>query len=342
MTQTVVATQAPDTGMHNERRDADCAGAQTSCLEIYNYGLLDPAAGASGVNLQLLGATTFGIEVTVPELARHCGLGNIDPQHNGGIGVGSSGISAIEASLTVAPPRAGSTLVTVRPDLDAIGAMGMLALRHAGIGIAADMRSRISRAARADRFDCGNWPGPCPLPKTQEEYADATKQDLALIAVNGAMFDRNLALRDRVGIAVRWIEAGEEPSGYRDSWAVNVDRLIAGLTSGTVLVQPRAAGRIALVTSRIQGALRLGYCLAPLVVAENPGNPQADPPAPRRITITQYEQGHADFRALCESLAKLEPGWGGSSTILGSPQRLPCRLSLESVLEAAAKHIRPG
>ena len=188
-------------------------------LDAYAYGLLDPKAGAAGENLRLLGAATLGIEVTVPELARRCGLGNIDPQHGGGAGIGApEGAAAIEACLTVTPPPAGTTLVTVRPDLDAFGAMALLALRHAGDTPSPAMQERIDRTARADRFDHGPWPGPRPLPSRCDEFASVTDQDPALVAVTGAMFDRELTVRDRVGLAARWLEAGVEPAGYRERW----------------------------------------------------------------------------------------------------------------------------
>ena len=305
-------------------------------LDIYVYGLLDPAVGAAGDNLRLLGATTLGIEVTVPELARRCGLGNIDPQHGGRIGTPSA--AAIEACLTTKLPPTGSILATVRPDLDAFGAMALLALRRAGVEVGTAMRKRIDHAALADRFERGPWPGSRPLPATADEYASATQQDPVLIAVTGAMFDRELSPRDRVGLVARWLETGEEPVGYRENWAAHVESLVAGLASGAVAIEPRAGGRIALVASQLPGALRLGYCLAPLVVAEIPGDPEADPPAPRRVSIAQYAKGHADFGALRETLAAMEPGWGGSATILGSPQGLACRLTLETVLDAVTRH----
>ena len=149
-------------------------GTDDAALDAYTYGLLDPRVGAAGDNLPLLGATTLGIEVTVPELARRCGLGNIDPQHGGGVGIGAAGAAAaIEACLTVTPPPAGATLVTVRPDLDAFGAMALLAFRRADRPPSAAMRERIDRAARADRFDHGPWPGPRPLPATAGECRPA-------------------------------------------------------------------------------------------------------------------------------------------------------------------------
>ena len=315
---------------------------EDAALDAYTYGLLDPRIGAAGDNMPLLGATTLGVEVTVPELARLCGLGNVDPQHGGGLGVGAAGaVAAIEACLTVTPPPAGATLVTVRPDLDAFGAMALLALRRAGRRPDAGMRSRIDSAARADRFDHGPWPGPRPLPTTGDELAFATNQDPALVAVTGAMFDRERSVRERVGVAARWLATGVEPAGYRERWNERAAVLIDGLASRAVAVESAAEGRIAVMTSRIQGSLRLGYCLAPVVVAHDPGSPAAESPAPRRIVIAQYAPGHVDLGAVRDALGTLEPGWGGSSTILGSPQGRPCCLALVKVVEVVARHLRP-
>ena len=311
-------------------------------LDAYTYGLLDPRAGAGGENQHLLGATTLGIEVTMPELALHCGLGNIDPQHGGGIGVGAPDTAAIEACLTVTPPPAGATLVTIRPDLDAFGAMALLALRHTGCQPDQAMRARIDRAARADRFDHGPWPGPKPLPATFDDFVSTTDYDSSLVGVTGAMFDRELSARERVGVATRWLETGAEPAGYRTRWTTRAKVLLDGLRDGTIAIEPAAGDRIALVTSWLPGSLRLGYCLAPVVVAHDPGCPEAEPPAPRRVVIAQYAPGHVDLREVCDVLAQLEPGWGGSSILLGSPQGRPCCLALTTIVDAVVRHLLPA
>ena len=331
------ADDGPDPGASRRAR------AGRDGLDAYTYGLLDPRAGAAGENLPLLGATTLGIELTVPELLLRCGLGNIDPQHGGGIGVGAAGAgAAIEACLTVTPPPVGSTLVTVRPDLDAFGAMALLALRRAGHEPRPDMRARIDRIARADRFDHGPWPGPRPLPRTAGDFAATMNQNTALVAVTGAMFDRELRVRERVGLAADWMVTGADPPGYRERWTAHARVLLDGLASGAVTVEARAGGRIALVTSRLPGSLRLGYCRAPVVVACDPGTPDADPPAPRRVVVAQYAPGHVELSGVRDVLARQEPGWGGSSTLLGSPQGRACGLGVETIVAAVAGHLRLG
>ena len=347
---TVIPNTKLDSGATEFSADRSIAGADhgpdpgASCragrdgLDAYTYGLLDPRAGAAGENLPLLGATTLGIEVTVPELARRCGLGNIDPQHSGGIAVGATGAAAIEACLTVTPPPVGSTLVTVRPDLDAFGAMALFALRCAGHEPGPDMWARIDRIARADRFDHDPWPGPRPMPGTVSDFAAAMHQDPALIAVTGAMFDRELSARERVGLAADWMVTGVEPPGYRERWTAHAQAVIDGLACGAVVVESTAGGRIATVTSRLPGSLRLGYCLAPVVVAHDPGTPDSEPPAPRRVVIAQYAPGHIDLAKVRETLVRRESGWGGSNTILGSPQGRACGLGLTTIVDMVLRN----
>jgi hypothetical protein len=96
---------------------------------VYHFALLD-ASGLpqnKDLNKGLLGPNTLGIEVTRPDFAAQCGLGNIDPQH---VEDGTS--SAIEAALEWPLPPEGAVLVTNRPDKDSLGAMAVLLARAEG------------------------------------------------------------------------------------------------------------------------------------------------------------------------------------------------------------------
>jgi len=97
---------------------------------LYNYGVirLDNGKETQKHNEKLLGPNTLGIEVTRKDFAVKCGLGNIDPQHDGS----GSDSSAIIDSLSFPLPLTGSILVTIRPDADAFGAMAVLTARFEG------------------------------------------------------------------------------------------------------------------------------------------------------------------------------------------------------------------
>lgn len=283
----------------------------------YRLALLDPRAEPA-VQLHLLGPATLGIEVTVPVLAAACGLGNIDPQH----GPGGDGRAAIEAALDWPMPPPGTLLVTIRPDLDSVGAMAVLGMRAAGEPIGPDACVRIDQIARADRHDRGAWPGPRPL-------ASLWTEPTPLAAPALLVADAGLDLSERVAGLRHWLATGQTAPRYCEKAVAGRREMAAALHAGTLRVRSLRGGRIAVVVGGRAEALRLGYCLAPVVVALNPAfRPAAGGEPYRKFTVAQYRAGHADFAGLRQVLALLEPGWGGSATILGSPQGASSQLSL--------------
>lgn len=94
---------------------------------MFNFVILDPRPipAAKEANEKIFAdGSVFGIEVTIPELAKRC-VGNIDPQHTGG----DVTRAAIEEAMVVDLPSA-PTIATVRPDLDSIGAMAIMLLKE--------------------------------------------------------------------------------------------------------------------------------------------------------------------------------------------------------------------
>ncbi|MGL5910210.1 MAG: hypothetical protein ACRCZP_09425, partial [Phycicoccus sp.] len=126
---------------------------------MYTYLLLDPRPQSRDAQLATLAERpTLGIEVTVPELAEACALGNIDPQHLGSRHLDGplySGEATVQAAITEALtwpcPPPGTQLATVRPDADSIGAMAVLAFRSTGRrSLGADALGRVADIAAAD------------------------------------------------------------------------------------------------------------------------------------------------------------------------------------------------
>lgn len=296
----------------------------------YCPGLLDPRPGeaAERANARHLGPTTLGIEVTEPRLAARCGLGNIDPQHRPDGGARA----AIEAALDWPLPPAGAQLMTIRPDADAYGTMAVLGLRAAGQPITPAMHARIGQIARADRFDRGPWPGLRALPARPEEVDEVGPGEAGLGALVGGISDRSLAPEAAVAAVRDWIVAGVVPGPWHDQAVAAQAELLAALRDGRLRLSAPDPGRIALAEGFVPGALRLGYRLAPVVVAvgEVPGGTSALPW--RRITVGQWRAGHVDLVRALAMLAEAEPGWGGSPTIIGSPQGASCRTSPAQVV----------
>lgn len=298
----------------------------------YRYGILKPhrTVDAAKHNASWLGPTTLGIEVTEPELAVSCGLGNIDPQHLGG----SRDTSAIDATQTWPLPPPGAALVTIRPDVDSVGAMALLTLRANDVPLPAEARERIALVDRHDRFDFGSWPGPRPLPRCVEEINEVGSGPHHLGTMIGGLVRPGLPIDECVQRMAEWILNGSPPCAWIDQATRAAEALFTALKEGVVTLEGTIAGRIAVVRGFAPGALRLGYRLAPVVISVAHLQTQADATPMRKITIAQYSPGLVDLACIALEFSAIERGWGGSPLIIGSPQGVSSHISVEQCVNA--------
>lgn len=131
--------------------DYEAVGARIKAAALAEHS---PSSEGSGlryrvaVGADLTGDPTYGIEWTRPVEPGRMLLGNLDPQHDGG----RDSRAAIEAALDAPLPPLGATLQTIRPDLDAYGAMAVLSARMEGADLSSqDLLSRVKTIASADR-----------------------------------------------------------------------------------------------------------------------------------------------------------------------------------------------
>jgi hypothetical protein len=301
---------------------------------MYSYAILDPLSGPEAeANRVLERGAVLGIEVTVPALAGHCRLGNIDPQHTGG----NENRTAIEEAVDWPLPPAGTVLATVRPDRDALGAMAVLELRAAGSNLGADVLERIGRIAKADRFDHGPWPGPRPLDGSDILAAEPAAEAFAALAA--LVMDPSVSIGRRVALTCDWLRTGAVPEAYLDRVRTDRGHLSAAIAAGDLVVSAPADGRIAVVEGSHRAAVFLGYRLAPVVAARDPAFRFAGGAPHLKYTVAEYRAGYVHMPALTAELSREEPGWGGSPTIIGSPQGVSSRLAFNVVLAAARRHL---
>jgi len=106
-----------------------------------------------------------------------------------------------------------------------------------------------------------------------------------------------------------------------------------------------------LIESTYKDATNLGYTQAPIVVAFNPEFGFGNAPKVKKYTIAQYKNGYVDLNAVKEELNVAERevlgeeindndfvSWGGSPTIIGSPQGFSSKLTMDEVSEIVKKH----
>lgn len=286
---------------------------------MYSYTLIDPRPASREAELKRLASTpnVLGIEVTVPELADACGLGNLDPQHTGG----DSATAAIEEAVSCPLPPHGATLATVRADLDSLGSMAVLTLRMQGVTISGPIAERVALIADHDKN---------PPATTEGEVTP-------LQALNLPVFNHRIPISDRVALVAEYLTTGSFTGQEEAASQIRRDRAEQARVSETVTLA--AGGRIAVVESTSRFAVSAAYQHAGVVVAVNPAFRFAGGEPHRKVTVAQARLGLVDLKAVFADLSQIEPGWGGSPSVGGSPQGVGSQVPTAQVVAVLEKHL---
>jgi hypothetical protein len=241
----------------------------TTTAAVYKFRAIDPRTPIPEVDRP----RTLGIEVTHAVRADECGLGNIDPQHGHGRGWNASaGRSAVEVATSqlYSFPPAGSILATIRPDLDSVGAMAVLVLRHLSLWpedltdediaqghAGAGAWLRVERIARADSFTPGAPWAPRPLPTRGQPWpsTSAPVTETHELAPVAEICSGSLPLEDRVAVVAMWLLVGaaEHELGLPDHI---VDRISEACGCRHRMGAMAAANEIVGATKRVNAARR--------------------------------------------------------------------------------------
>lgn len=277
--------------------------------------------------MQSRGLRVVGVEVSDPRL-HQCLDVNIDPQHSGG----NSQLSAIKASLE--GRLNGDTpvaFVTIRPDLDSLGAMAILA---GMVDTTNDAIRRIEQIHRADCSRTDKWK-PCNI--FDETQTPGYEHSETLGAMHSAVSDHNIPLEERVRWVANWLVAGVEPDGYRGKWLKEREQIVSALESGETEV--RVEESICVVKSSLRAATSIGYQYAPVLMCYNPEFRIRDGKPHLKLSICQYSEGYIDMPGLLAELQSREPGWGGSPTFIGSTQGESSLWSPQEVIDVMKKYV---
>ena len=165
---------------------------------VYAFGLLDPrpTPQAKEANERAFANAkngVLGIEMTLLEYLDKCNLGNIDPQHTDG----DITKAAIDVAIDMPVPEKDALMVTVRPDLDALGSMALLNLRQKGLTMSDEIIARVKMISISDTFANGEWEAK-PLPDHNNIWAGVKNKELS--AISSAVMDFKLPVNDRVNL----------------------------------------------------------------------------------------------------------------------------------------------
>lgn len=304
--------------------------------------MVDPRPTSQDAMIALLRASApvYGIEFTLPALAFPNGpdepgllVENIDGQHTSH--PDWAGMAAIEIAAIMPLPDDGVSVAVVRPDADALGAAALLELRRGGIDLSLESAARVTYIARYDSFQAGVWPG-------RKDPAHLRDPERVLFAALSAIcLDFKTDIVRRVEAMREWILTGD-CGGLRDA-ITKVTLSDAKVAEDVKIIEED--GRIAILSAHIMGATSVGYCYCPVLIILNDAFRLMGGGEHLKYTICQFEPDrYIDLRAVSAALNEVEecgawsedrvwvPGtWGGSTSIIGSPQGVSSSLSVEEV-----------
>lgn len=274
--------------------------------------LLDPRPQSLESEIEFLSKFSgliIGLEVTIPALAECCNL-HIDPQHDGS-NTSLCCIEAVMQNLPIVSEWDNIILCTVRADLDALASMLIIAKPYLLQQL--QVVERLNTIAIADKSNLEKWE-PKPL---------FTESENTLAALARCVSDFKVTIEQRLGVLKEWLLSGETESlaAYRVAFEKEQIEIRENLETGKTIVekhQVRDTLGITYVESSLRAATTIGYTSSPVVVAFNPQFHSKDG-LYAKYTVCQYNEGYIDLVAVKEELQQLESGWGGSTTIIGSP-----------------------
>lgn len=291
------------------------------------FRLLDPRPQSFTNEVDFLSnfpGLIIGLEVTVPALAKHVNV-NIDPQHDSS----GSNLCCIEVVMDNVPNISewdNVLLVTVRPDLDAFSSM--LIIAEPQLLQQLSVIKRLNAIALADKSSSSKWE---PKPLFQESES-------TLAAIARCVSDFKLSVEKRLEILKEWLIFGETETltFYRIAFEKEQADIKNALETGNTTVE--VGDKITYVESGLRSATSIGYSSNPIVVAFNNAFITQSGTHPK-YTICQFSEGYIDLVSVKNELNQIEPGWGGSTTIIGSPQGAATKLLKQQVLEVVKKHL---
>jgi len=274
----------------------------------------------------------IGIEVTDKEIKNYCTI-SIDPQHS----FNSKGITAIEyvfnnqiEILKKLKSHDKIFMTTIRTDIDSIGAMSVLTMLLLNdFELDGDIILRLKAIARSDRHGRENW----KQPKDDHFYFKNYNIYGLPSGLACMTSDYKIKIQNKIKWMIEYLKIGSFPKlkKYNDIANKNSKRSSKGLKLKIIVNK-----KLCFVESTHRSGITHGYKKTPCVIAKNDkfifgkGNTRK---VGKKVTIAQYENNKfIDLNKLADNLNKKEQGWGGSKSIIGSPQDRPSQLDDETII----------
>lgn len=125
---------------------------------------------------------------------------------------------------------------------------------------------------------------------------------------------------------------------YYSELAYKKNKIAIQKTDLTIIIPKK----LAYVESSYRGAVSKGYKYCPIVIAKNPNYTfgiNNSKMLGTKFTIAQYNNEFINLKKVLTDINYLESGWGGSETIIGSPQDKSSCLTKEDLITIIKKYV---
>jgi len=287
-------------------------------------------------NYQDKGYMLMGVEITHHSIIEALHI-SLDPQHDN---VSKSNITSIENAFTnrqniieLIQPFNDVLMIFQKPDIDSIGTGSFLTLAINGrFEIFGDILLRLKAIANSDRHGRKDWN---TLDKDLFNCQGFSSQGIP-ISLFTYIGDISIGIDKKINAMTEYLEQGT----FTDEGEYEIKALKKLQNShNSTKVDIILRNKLVFVESTYRGAIGLGYTYAPVVIARNELY-SFDNNIGTKVTIAQYNDNFIDLTNTMIQLNKLESGWGGSSTIIGSRQTGTCNLDLARIKKIVLSNMR--
>jgi len=281
-----------------------------------------------------------GVEVTLPQYEEYCMI-SIDPQHSPNQQNQITSIEYIfnfqDSILEVVKEFNKIVLTTVKTDIDSIGTMAIITLLLRNeLKLDGDLILRLKAIAKSDRHGRRNWK------MQKEDYFHFNDYNIFGLPSGLAYMtsDHKITIDQKVKNVISYLITGTFKTLNKYNNLVYNNLKQSNKNTSLKIIVPK---KLCFVESKHRGGIAYGYKQTSCVIAKNPSFSFGQEPSKiigTKITIAQYSDSNfIDLNKVRFELNQIEPGWGGSNVIIGSPLTKPTTISNEQVIAICKKHL---
>lgn len=146
-------------------------------------------------------------------------------------------------------------------------------------------------------------------------------------------------INDKINLTKTWILDGTFKGICKFNKLADKKFKQALFNSKIEIILPK---KLVFVKSINRGACGIGYKYAPITIALNPSyrfGINNSRTYGKKWIIAQQNDDYLDMSSILNSLQNIETGWGGSPSIIGSPQDKPSKITKDEIVEIVTQKI---